>query len=335
MITRSQNVVHSQGWQQQLALGFSRPQELLQALGIDRHPLATDCEQAFPMKVPRSFAARMEPGNPDDPLLLQVLPQSSESHERAGYGRDPLAEAEATVAPGVIHKYHGRALLVATGTCAVHCRYCFRRHFPYQEHRRTRAQWEQSLNYIRQHKEITEVIFSGGDPLVLGDTRLGELVDALGRIAHLRRLRIHSRLPVVLPGRVTPSLVGLLDGSRLRCSLVIHSNHPNEIDQQVGLVLAPLRAAGVTLLNQSVLLRGVNDSAATLARLSEALFEYGVLPYYLHLLDPVAGAAHFDLPEHRGLAIYRELMQLLPGYLVPKLVREAPGLPYKQPMWAP
>ena len=332
MITCSQIVVHAAGWQQQLAQGFSRPQELLLALGLRQHPLVHHDSQPFAMKVPRGFAARMERGNPDDPLLLQVLPQRWEHHETPGYSRDPLAEVDAAPAPGLIHKYHGRVLLVATGTCAIHCRYCFRRHFPYQEHSRTRAQWHESIDYIRRHADITEVILSGGDPLVLSDARLAALVEAVERIDHVRRLRIHTRLPIVLPERITPELSTLLGGSRLRCAVVVHSNHPNELDQTVAQALSRLRAGGTTLLNQSVLLQGINDSAPTLARLSETLFEHGVIPYYLHVLDPVAGAAHFDLPESRATAVYRELMQLLPGYLVPRLVREEPALPYKKPL---
>ena len=238
-----------------------------------------------------------------------------------------------TAPRGIIHKYHGRVLLITTGACAVHCRYCFRRHFPYQQHQQSPKQWDSALEYIRGDASISEVILSGGDPLVLGNPRLASLLDLLSAIPHLRRLRIHSRLPIVLPARIDQGLIQILQESRLSCAVVIHSNHPRELDASVQHSLQLLRAAEVTLLNQSVLLRDINDNADTLCQLSETLYSMGVLPYYLHLLDSVNGSAHFNVTELTSSKIYRQLLQRLPGYLVPKLVRETPAYPYKTPIF--
>ena len=331
MITGSTTIVQSKDWQRELADGYRRPSELLKALDLDgsQTPDLDTLAAEFPQRVPRAFAARMERGNPDDPLLRQVLPLLREQADTPGYTCDPLKESDASRQPGIIHKYHGRVLLITTGACAIHCRYCFRRHFPYQEHHRAGRQWQESLDYIRQDPSITEVILSGGDPLVLNDERLRELIRALQDIAHLRRLRIHTRLPVVLPSRITTELLQTLESSRLRCSIVIHCNHPNELDSEVGTALRALQQSGVSLFNQTVLLRGVNDRVDTLAALSESLFDMGVMPYYLHLLDPVAGSAHFDLPETRARQLYHALLERFPGYLAPRLVREQASLAYK------
>lgn len=334
MITGTTDIVHSSDWQQELAGGFSNSEQLLRSLQIDPQSIADlDTEAGdFPLRVPRGFAARMATGDASDPLLRQVLPLRREQTAMPGYSTDPLAESSAGASPGIIHKYHGRVLLIATAACAVHCRYCFRRHFPYQDHNRSRRQWDDSLDYIRADSSISEVILSGGDPLMLSDDRLADLCSALDAIPHLKRLRIHSRMPIVLPNRLTDSLLTTLNSSRLRRSLVIHCNHPRELDPQIADKLRPLSATGTLVLNQSVLLKGVNDDIETLRTLSEALFDHGILPYYLHLLDPVAGAAHFDLPDARARRLYRQLLEQLPGYLVPKLVRESPDLPFKNPI---
>lgn len=332
MITRSRHLVHAASWQQLLAAGFQRPEELLRELQLEDTVGADLACQPFALRVPRGFVARMEVGNPRDPLLLQVLPSLLERKDVAGFTADPLQELEASPAAGVIHKYRGRVLLVTTAACAVHCRYCFRRHFPYQDHGHGRARWGPALDYIGRDASISEVILSGGDPLTLADGKLAELVTALEAIPHLRRLRLHSRLPVVLPERITPELLALLAGSRLHGTLVVHSNHPREIDVPVARALRELRAQGVTVLNQTVLLRGVNDDANTLVALSETLFDAGTLPYYLHLLDRVAGAAHFAVSEPRARRLYREIMEQLPGYLVPKLVVESPRHAFKKPL---
>lgn len=321
----------SAAWQRELASGFRSPRELLAALELD--PAALDLsEQAqrqFPLRVPRAFVSRMRKGDPADPLLLQVLPRAAEEQAAPGYGADPVGDLHALHGGGLLHKYRGRVLLVVTGACAIHCRYCFRRHFPYAEAGARHAEWREAIDYISARPDISEVILSGGDPLSLTDRRLAALADELQDIPHLTRLRIHSRLPVVLPSRVDPALLHWFTGGRLRPVMVIHANHPNELDDEVGAALGRLADAGATLLNQTVLLRGVNDEADILAALSERLFEIGVAPYYLHLLDRVRGAAHFDLPEEAALELYRQLAARLSGYLLPKLVREQAGEPSK------
>lgn len=345
-------------WRRELARGFRDPRKLLEELGLEElleGPGSPAIEDSpFPLRVPRGFVARMRKGDPEDPLLAQVLPLAAEEDEVPGFTPDPLGEigcrggSEAggeggcsvsrsseggpSPRPGLLHKYHGRALLVVTGACGIHCRYCFRRHFPYGEHASRAHDWAPALEYLAEDESVTEIILSGGDPLVVTDDRLGELARRLAAIPHLRRLRVHSRMPVVLPERVDGDLLAWLAGTRLAPVLVLHTNHPREIDSAVLSTLERLRRAGVSLLNQAVLLAGVNDDAGTLEELSERLFEAGVLPYYLHLLDPVAGAAHFDLPEARGRELVRELTARLPGYLVPRLVREVAGAPAKVPV---
>jgi EF-P beta-lysylation protein EpmB len=283
----------------------------------------------FPLRVPRAYVDRMTPGDPADPLLRQVLAIEAENDAVAGFGPDPVGESEHSPVPGVLHKYAGRALLVATGACAVHCRYCFRRHFPYQEQMATGSRLEQALAWLADRPDIDEVILSGGDPLSLSDRRLAELLGELAAIPHLRRLRIHTRLPVVEPARLTARLRALLADQRWQSVLVLHANHGRELSADLEAGLAPLRGAGVTLLNQAVLLQGVNDSADALADLGERLFAAGVLPYYLHLLDPVDGAAHFEVDEAVARSLHDQLRARLPGYLVPRLVREQSGAPAK------
>ena len=321
-------------WQRELARAITDPAELLRELKLDPAllPTARVAAARFPLRVPRGFVARMARGDPNDPLLRQVLPMGAELEATPGFVADPVGDRAAQAAPGVLHKYHGRVLLIATGACAVHCRYCFRREFPYAEAPAGAEEWRPALSYLAGDSSIREVILSGGDPLSLSNRRLGVLLTALGRIPHLERLRIHSRQPIMLPERVDEGLLELLAQTRLRPVLVAHANHPREINAAVRAALARLAATGVTLLNQSVLLRGVNDSAAVLAELSETLFAARVLPYYLHLLDPVRGAAHFDVNEIEASAIMKTLRQRLPGYLVPRLVREQPGQPAKIPV---
>ncbi|MDE0193215.1 MAG: EF-P beta-lysylation protein EpmB [Gammaproteobacteria bacterium] len=275
----------------------------------------------FPLRVPRSYIARMGRGDPHDPLLRQVLPTTRETEPANGYGVDPLAEADAVIDSGILKKYDGRALVIATGSCAVHCRYCFRRHFPYPDHRHDKS--FQSIAALRRDSSIREVILSGGDPLMLTDAHLARLLAELSSIDHVARIRIHTRVPVVIPQRVTPTLTATLAKLPQRVVVVLHFNHPNEVDRDCATSLAGLHH--FTLLNQSVLLRGVNDDAHTLVELSERLFGAGVLPYYLHMPDAVAGTAHFDVSRRRADALYRQLQARLPGYLVPRLVREVPG----------
>jgi EF-P beta-lysylation protein EpmB len=321
-------------WQQLWRDAVTDPHELLALLGLQAHAgtLLPAADTGFALRVPRGFVARMRRGDPADPLLLQVLPQAAELGEVPGFTRDAVGDLEARAASGVLHKYEGRALLVATGSCAVHCRYCFRRHFPYAEETAAANRWEGALAHLRADASISEVLLSGGDPLSLATPKLAELGMALAAVPHVRRLRIHTRLPVVLPERVDAEFTAWLAALPLQRVVVLHANHPNEIDEAVVGACRRLRAAGATLLNQAVLLRGVNDDADALAALSERLFEAGVLPYYLHQLDRVAGAAHFEVPDARALALQEALRARLPGYLVPRLVREIAGTPSKRPL---
>lgn len=318
-------------WQAELAASFTRIEDLLEFLNLPRADLEAGRAAAgrFPFRVTRSYAGRMQKGDPTDPLLRQVLPVSDELIAQPGFTADPVGDLQAVATPGVLHKYHGRALLVTTGACAINCRYCFRREFPYGESQLGRQREDEALTYIAADPSIAEVILSGGDPLVLGDERLSALVEKIAAIAHVERLRVHTRLPIVLPSRITPLLVTGFARTRLKTVVVVHANHAKEIDGEVALALTRLREAGVALLNQSVLLKGVNDAVEILAELSETLFVNGVLPYYLHLLDKASGTAHFDLPPGEALALHEALRRRLPGYLVPRLVREEAGKPYK------
>ncbi len=323
----TQIITRDSPWQQQLRQAITDPAELLRRLQLPAAllPAAEQAAAQFALRVPEAYLSRIEPGNPQDPLLLQVLPLAAELRQMPGYVTDPLAEAEARAQDGLIHKYRGRVLLIMTGACAINCRYCFRRHFPYQENRLGPQQWQQVLDYIRQDSEITEVILSGGDPLAVPDSRLAKLVQDLEQIPQLQRLRIHTRLPLVIPQRVTDELTELLANSRLQTVMVLHSNHAREVDQAVIEAIRRLRRAGVSLLNQAVLLKGINDTVATQKALHETLFAAGVLPYYLFVLDPVAGAAHFDLSDSDAQRLMSQLQAVLPGYLVPRLAREIPG----------
>lgn len=321
-------------WQREMAAAVANVDELLALVELAAEdfpaPFADALAAArdFPLRVPHSFVRRMRRGDPDDPLLLQVLPLAAEKAPPApGWSRDPLAEMAAAAVPGLLHKYRGRALLVVTGACAVHCRYCFRRHFPYAEQR---PDWQRALDYLAADDSIEEILLSGGDPLALADEKLARLAEDLARIPHLRRLRVHSRVPIVLPSRIDDALLSWFSpGERWQTVMVLHANHAREIDGEVTAAVSRLRRAGVTVLNQSVLLRGVNDQASSLVDLSRALFESGILPYYLHLLDRVEGAGHFAVEEDTARSLTRALLQQLPGYLVPKLVREEPGAPSK------
>ena len=317
-------------WQQQLRDAVRDVEELAALLDLPPDALASDATLDFPLLVPRAYVARMKKGDPRDPLLLQVLPTALEAVDVPGFTRDPLSEARFAEA-GLVRKYRDRSLLITTGACPVHCRYCFRRSFPYADQLAARNDFADALERLARD-ETKEAILSGGDPLSLGNARLESLLVRLAALPALRRVRLHTRFPIVLPDRVDRGLVALLERARVDVVVVLHTNHPREIDDDVARALGALKSAGVTLLNQSVLLRGINDDAVTLAELSERLFDCGALPYYLHLLDPVAGAAHFDVDETRAEALYRELLARLPGYLVPRLVREVPGQASKTPL---
>ena len=321
-------------WQKQLASAYKDPAALGHALQLPESWIAkhAPARQLFPMLVPRHFASLMNPRDLDDPLLRQVWPQADEFNDVAGYGTDPLGEANVSAQPGVLHKYKSRLLVILRGGCAVNCRYCFRRHFPYSEHKFGRQQLADLVAYLEKHPDINEVILSGGDPLMASDANISALLDAIESLPQLQRIRLHSRLPVVVPARLTHGLAQRLRSSRLQAILVIHANHPNELSTALGHGLAIWREAGIHLLNQSVLLKGVNDSADTLVRLSEALFKMNVLPYYLHQLDKVAGASHFAVDDTQATALIERLQIELPGFLVPKLVREIAGELSKTPV---
>ena len=321
-------------WQAAWRDSITDPHELLNVLGLadESTTLLPAIETGFAMRVPRGFVARMRHCDASDPLLLQVLPQAAELLDEAGYAADPVGDGAAKVADGVIHKYHGRALLVATGSCAINCRYCFRRHSPYADENASVSSWRAALAFLRGEPSITEIILSGGDPLSLSTSKLAEFTDALSEIPQLRRLRIHSRLPIVLPERIDDELLNWLDRTPLQKTLVVHANHVNEIDNSVRTACAQLRTVNVTLLNQSVLLRGINDSVDALANLSEALIDVGVVPYYLHQLDRVRGAAHFEVDDEFARHLVEGLRIRLPGYLVPRLVREIAGERSKTPI---
>jgi len=333
MITRSLTTLEPKYWQKQLAEAISDPDELIHLLKLDKNlsQSAHIAAESFPLRVTRHYLSLIEPGNPQDPLLRQILPISEEMQILPGFKLDPVGDHQASEGASILQKYTGRALLITTGACAIHCRYCFRRHYPYSENNSIRH-WPQMLEKLQQMKEIDEVILSGGDPLSLSDERLIELIQQIEAMPHIQRLRIHSRLPLVLPDRITPLLITALAKSRLHTSLVLHCNHPNELDKSLADKLQALRAAGVTLLNQSVLLRGVNDKLSTLKALSEKLFVYGVLPYYLHLLDPVQGAAHFEIDHEQAQRLQEQLRNTLPGYLMPRMVREIPAAASKTPI---
>ena len=319
---------------QQLADVVTEPDELLRLLGLENHAelaAGRDARQLFALRVPRAFIARMKPGDAQDPLLLQVLTQREEFIQASGYSADPLDE-QSSVVPGLLHKYRNRALLLVKGGCAVNCRYCFRRHFPYQDNPGNKRSWQTAIDYIATHPELDEIIFSGGDPLMAKDHELTWLIDALAQIPHLKRLRIHSRLPVVIPARITDGLCQMLAETRLQVLMVTHINHAQEIDASLAAAMQQLKRAGVTLLNQSVLLRGVNNDAQALADLSNALFDAGILPYYLHVLDKVQGAAHFYVSDEEARALVRTLLTQVSGYMVPKLAREIGGEPSKTPL---
>lgn len=318
-------------WQQLLAGSKLSTEELCARLKITySNELATEqAASQFPLRVPEPYLERIEIGNPKDPLLLQILPQAQEMLVQPGYTSDPLDEAQSNPTAGLVHKYKSRVLVILSGGCAINCRYCFRRHFPYEENQLGSEQWQAILQYLAQDEAINEVIFSGGDPLATPDKRLEGFIKDLEAIPHLKRLRIHSRLPIVIPQRITDSLIRLLSETRLQTVMVVHANHANEIDQHVGNALLKLNQAGTITFNQSVLLKGINDSASNLIALSERLFEFNTLPYYLHLLDKVQGSKHFAIDDITAKKIMGELQANLPGYLVPKLVREEPSKPSK------
>ncbi len=321
-------------WQRQYRDSITSIDALCKALELHADQLSASdaADRQFPLRVPWSYVGRMQKSDPHDPLLLQVLPHALEEQEAVGYGTDPVGDLASAKSPGLLKKYHGRALLLATSRCAIHCRFCFRRHFPYALQNPRGDAWRSALDEIAADSSIEEVILSGGDPLVLADRELAQLVSQLQAIPHIRRLRVHTRLPVVIPARINDELLDWINASELNIVVVLHVNHPRELDHGLQKRLRTLSAARCCVLNQSVLMRDINDDADTLIALSERLFDAGVLPYYLHLLDKVQGAMHFDVDESTACAIMKEVAARLPGYLVPRLVREQAGEPGKTPV---
>ncbi|MBE0364932.1 hypothetical protein PULV_a3224 [Pseudoalteromonas ulvae UL12] len=320
-------------WQKELSLAVSEPKKLLEMLNIDSNLYVEDAEarSLFAMRVPLPFIAKMQKGNFNDPLLQQVLPLRQEFLKKAGYSSDPLKEQKNEV-PGLLHKYSSRVLIIFRTGCAVNCRYCFRRHFPYQDNHLNKRAMQEPLAYIAAHPQINEVILSGGDPLMANDEQLNWFVEQLEKIQTVTRLRIHTRLPVVIPNRITETLCQILKKTRLKTIMVTHINHANEIDKALSDKIRQLKSAGVTLLNQAVLLKGINDTTAAQVALSEALFEADILPYYLHLLDKVEGASHFEISDEQAKQLMIDVLNQLPGFLVPKLVRELGGEKSKTPI---
>lgn len=323
--------VERQTWQTILSHAFHRVDDLLEYLEINPDVLATENDSKFPIRVPKPFADKMAKGSPQDPLLKQVLPLKEESKLASGFEQDPLKETHANPQPGLLQKFQGRVLLITTQSCSVHCRYCFRRHFPYEANRISRTQWLECFARIAQDASIQEVILSGGDPLNLSDAHLAWFLEQIDAIPHVNTIRLHTRTPIMIPQRITTDLLTILSRLRSQCVFVFHINHPNELCDALRLKLAQLHPVA-TLLNQSVLLKGINDHASTLIQLSHTLFQAGVLPYYLHQLDKVQGSHHFQVPSEDLRALIQPLYEQLPGYLVPKFVQEQPGLGYKAPM---
>ena len=328
---------HQPYWQKELAGAIRDPAVLLQHLAIRPEDIEgyNAAQRAWSIRVPLSYVQRMGKGDINDPLLKQVLPLDTELLPTPGFSSDPLGEQASNPIPGVVHKYHGRALLIISPACAIHCRYCFRRHFDYEDNTLGREQWQEAIDYLASDTSISEVIYSGGDPLAANDSFLLWLSEKIAAIGHIKRLRIHTRMPVVIPSRIDNSCLHWLTATRLKVVMVLHINHPNEIDDALKQAAQMLKRRGIELLNQSVLLKQVNDSAQTLAELSEALFDIGILPYYIHRLDKVEGAAQFSVNDTDIAQIQGQLMATLPGYLVPRFVYEKAGAPSKLPFLLP
>lgn len=331
MITQKQSQAHLSSWQYDLQNCVTDLKELSDILELDLSELTKSYKlNSFKLKVPRAFLSRIDKGKINDPLLIQILPHDIELLETFGYSSDPLLEKQYNPMPGLLHKYFGRILVLFTSHCAIHCRYCFRREFPYQENNAGIKGLDGILDYIEIHKEIYEIILSGGDPLSCKDTYLQNFMSKIEKISHITTVRIHTRFPIVIPARITSDLINIFKQTRLNIVVVLHCNHPREIDFNVERAIHLLHSAGVTLLNQSVLLKGVNDSSETLISLSKKLFKNKVLPYYLHLLDKVTGSAHFDVNQEQAIEIVKKMTHSLSGYLVPKLVQEKSGYLSKQ-----
>ena len=328
----SETLHFTKNWQLQLAEAFNNIEDLCHYLHLSLNdlPVSVAAAENFPLRVPLSFAASMQKGNPHDPLLRQVLPIKDELFTYPGFSNDPVGDLPSAAQAGVLHKYHGRVLFINTGSCAINCRYCFRRNFPYSDLQLGKQKESAGIQYIQENPGISEVILSGGDPLLLSDARLTRILQQLSAIRHLKRIRIHTRLPIVLPARITDELVNTFAQSAKQIVIVVHCNHANEINPRVITACKLLANRSITLFNQSVLLKGVNHNVAALCELSEQLFSHSIIPYYLHLLDKATGTGHFEVSETAAVALIKQVQATLPGYLVPKLVKEQAGTMSKQ-----
>lgn len=319
-------------WQKLIQDVITEPADLLAALGLTDSS-AVLAQSSFKLRVPRRWLDCIKPGDLKDPVLLQILPRAQEQVALPGFTHDPLQEQDAIPVPGLLHKFTNRVLLTLTGSCVLHCRYCFRRNFPYTDNTPSK-QLGPILDYLKAHPEVTEVILSGGDPLSLSDDYLAFVIQSLEQIPSIQYLRFHTRLLSIIPERATDELIYLLANSRFTTTLVLHMNHPQEILPALKPAIARLRQeANVQVLLQAVLLKDINDTVETLVELYETLYTYGVLPYYLHLLDKVSGAHHFEVTATEAKVLYQGLLKRLPGFLVPRFVQEIPKLPYKQPLF--
>jgi EF-P beta-lysylation protein EpmB len=326
------NNIHQEDWQIALSRAVTHPKQLFKRLQLDSQHLDSEtflASNSFRVFATESYLQRIKPKDINDPLLRQILPLGEEILNTESYTNDPLNEVQATTVPGLLHKYAGRALLITNAHCAINCRFCFRKNFSYSGNHYSSANKDAIIKYLKEHEDISELILSGGDPLLLNDKKLKELIYLTEQIPHIQRIRIHTRIPIVLPERITESLLGILADSRLKVVVVVHCNHAQEIDSAVENALHKLKIVCFSLLNQSVLLKGVNDDPLTLINLQHKLFENGVQSYYLHLLDKVKGTHHFDLPLHKAQILYQEMERQLPGYMLPKLVFESPEFPNK------
>lgn len=319
-------------WRAQIRSALRSPAALLELLDLPVDHLNVLPDPKFPMLVPLAFARRMQQGDSADPLLRQVLPAVDENRRLDGFSADPVGDMASRQAPGVLHKYSGRVLLIVTGACAIHCRYCFRQQFPYAEERAPGRRWQQALDYLESAEDVEEIILSGGDPLMLSTRQLAGLTEQLTKLPRIKRLRLHTRMPVTLPARITPALLTWMKNLPWPLVVVLHANHAAEFDSSVDTALSRLRNQGAHLLNQAVLLAGINDQPDALANLMERSFFAGALPYYLHFLDRVHGAHRFEVDLGRARMLSESLRRRLPGYLVPRLVREEQGQPYKTPI---
>ena len=323
-------------WQQQLKNTVNNIQELCSELDLDYNTLKhgrLNLQPKFPLKVSRYYLNKINKNNLNDPLLLQILPQVEELKSAPNFCHDPLEEEKYTKVPGLIHKYHNRVLLTVTGACGIHCRYCFRQNFPYENNILAQKERDLQLDYIIKNININEVILSGGDPLCVNNKYLDLLLSSLTSIPHIKTIRFHSRMPIVIPDRIDEELIEILNryinNQHVNIVLVTHCNHPDELDEHIKNKMALLKNIGITILNQSVLLKNINDNAKTLVDLSHKLFECHILPYYLHLLDPVTGTSHYEVKHSNAKLLIKEVSSKLSGYLVPKLVQEIAGMPSK------